>query len=547
LTGAVAAEPTVQPMSIFGAVLTVVWDAELETPNVNGIVGYPVLGIVCTVPDDAETIGTLKLGADDHGLVAAVAVTVWTEDNVTVPDETATSDVPPDEATMTSGAEVRAIRPDEAETIGMLNPGAELHGLVAAVAVTVWTDDSVTVPDDSAVRNVPPDVATMTSGALLRLTSVDAEIVPARIVTPNPPEVVTGAMPEDVPTRLNIGVLLRLTAVEAEMVPATMVTFRPPEVVTVAAPPEVPTMLIAVEPDAAPPRIVTPRPPEVVTGATPSEVPTMLTYGAEERLTAVEAEIVPPTMVTDSPPEVVTGATPDDVPTRLKYGVELRLTAVEAEMLPPRMVTPRPPDVVAGITPEDVPTILTVVVPEIWTRPDDAETTEMLNAGALLHGFVAAVAVTVGVPEIWTRPDETETTGILKPGADDQGFVPSVAVTDPEICTSPDEALTIGTLKPGAEDQGLVAAVAVTVPEVIARSAVPPEEATITSGAEDSVIRPELRLARRPAEVVTGATAVEAAAPTTRTCRCWDDETWKLSMFWPDVPGAGGTLTKGIT
>jgi hypothetical protein len=135
----------------------------------------------------------------------------------------------------------------------------------------------------------------------------------------------------------------------------------------------------------------------------------------------------------------------------------------------------------------------------------------------------------------------------LKPGADDQGFVPAVAVTDPEIWTRPDEALTIGTLKLGAEDHGLVAAVAVTVPEVIARSAVPPEEATITSGAEDSVIRPELRLARRPAEVVTGATAVEAAAPTTRTCRCWDDETWKLSMFWPDVPGAGGTLTKGIT
>jgi hypothetical protein len=72
-------------------------------------------------------------------------------------------------------------------------------------------------------------------------------------------------------------------------------------------------------------------------------------------------------------------------------------------------------------------------------------------------------------------------------------------------------------LKLGAEDQGFVAAVAVTVPDVIARRAVPPEEATMTRGAEDIVIRPDDRLARMPAEVVTGATAVEAAAPTTRT------------------------------
>lgn len=32
-------------------------------------------------------------------------------------------------------------------TTGTLNPGAEDHGLVPAVAVTVCTEDSVTVPD----------------------------------------------------------------------------------------------------------------------------------------------------------------------------------------------------------------------------------------------------------------------------------------------------------------------------------------------------------------------------------------------------------------
>jgi hypothetical protein len=72
-------------------------------------------------------------------------------------------------------------------------------------------------------------------------------------------------------------------------------------------------------------------------------------------------------------------------------------------------------------------------------------------------------------------------------------------------------------LNAGAQDHGFVAAVAVIVPDVIARRAVPPEEATMTSGADDRVTSPELRLASRPAEVVTGATAVEAAAPTIRT------------------------------
>lgn len=80
-------------------------------------------------------------------------------------------------------------RPDEADTNGILKPGAEDHGFVPAVAVTVWTELRVTIPLDRAV-------------AELRLTSVEPA-APARIVTPRPPDVVTGAIPDDVPTRLN--------------------------------------------------------------------------------------------------------------------------------------------------------------------------------------------------------------------------------------------------------------------------------------------------------------------------------------------------------
>ena len=39
----------------------------------------------CTTPEDADTMGTLNDGAEDHGLVAAVAVIVCTELSVTVP------------------------------------------------------------------------------------------------------------------------------------------------------------------------------------------------------------------------------------------------------------------------------------------------------------------------------------------------------------------------------------------------------------------------------------------------------------------------------
>ena len=56
-------------------------------------------------------------------------------------------------------------KPEEALTMGTLNPGALDHGLVAAVAVTVCTLESVTVPDvmvmgPVAVTKRPPEVVT---------------------------------------------------------------------------------------------------------------------------------------------------------------------------------------------------------------------------------------------------------------------------------------------------------------------------------------------------------------------------------------------------
>ena len=62
-------------------------------------------------PDETLTIGTLNPGALDHGLVAAVAVTV--------------------------GVPLIWTNPEDTLTMGTLNPGALLHGFVPAVDVTV--------------------------------------------------------------------------------------------------------------------------------------------------------------------------------------------------------------------------------------------------------------------------------------------------------------------------------------------------------------------------------------------------------------------------
>ena len=49
------------------------------------LVGLTAMALTCTSPDETLTIGTLNPGALDHGFVAAVAVTVGTLESVTVP------------------------------------------------------------------------------------------------------------------------------------------------------------------------------------------------------------------------------------------------------------------------------------------------------------------------------------------------------------------------------------------------------------------------------------------------------------------------------
>jgi hypothetical protein len=222
--------PKFQPSRSAGAVVAVRSELDDEALKINESEGCAVDGTVPTTPDDALTVGTLNEGALDHGFVAAVAVTVWTLESVTMPE---VRNVPP--LIWTS--------PDDAETMGRLKPGAEDHGFVAAVAVTVWTLLSVMVPDEMAMA------------------------------------------------------LDRLTTVEPAPEPATMVTSTPPEVVTVAAPPEEPTIWICVEPEPDPARMVTPKPPDVVTGAIPDDVPTRLKKGV------LESVKVP--LVTDTSPDVI--------------------------------------------------------------------------------------------------------------------------------------------------------------------------------------------------------------------------------------------------
>lgn len=93
---------------------------------------------ICTNPDDTLTIGRLKLGALDHGFVAAVVVTVGTLDRLNTV-ERVTGIVPPDEATMTKGAELSVTVPELSD--------------VALLKVNVWTLLSVTIPDDRAAAD----------------------------------------------------------------------------------------------------------------------------------------------------------------------------------------------------------------------------------------------------------------------------------------------------------------------------------------------------------------------------------------------------------
>jgi hypothetical protein len=128
--------------------------------------------------------------------------------------------------------------PLEALTTGTLKLGAEDHGFVAAVEVTV--------PDEIAIAE-------------------DSVIVPD-VTDTRPLDTVTISPADDVTVAIAVLVPVILTAVDPAPAPETMVTERPPEVVTGAMPPDVPTRWTSVDPAPAPANIVTPRPPDVVTG-----------------------------------------------------------------------------------------------------------------------------------------------------------------------------------------------------------------------------------------------------------------------------------------
>lgn len=143
---------------------------------------------------------------------------------LTVPGDMPLTSNAPEEVTMAptplEPVTMACTRPEDAFTTGMLKPGALDHGLVAAVAVTVGTLDRLNTVE-SVTGIVPPDVATITNGALLSVTvpllsegmllSTTVQLLDAIAVTSWPPEVVTGPTAEEVPMMLTPGVLLKVT------------------------------------------------------------------------------------------------------------------------------------------------------------------------------------------------------------------------------------------------------------------------------------------------------------------------------------------------
>jgi len=99
-----------------------------------------------------------------------------------------------------------------------------------------------------------------------------------------------------------------------------------------------------------------------------------------------------------------------------------------------------------------------VGVPEIWTRPELADTIGTLNPGALLQGFVPAVAVTVWTELRVTIPEERDVAeeSVTVP---DVTVVGPVEVTVPETVTEPDTGTVcvMATLNPPVEETGAIA------------------------------------------------------------------------------------------
>ena len=165
--------------------------------------------------------------------------------------------------------------------------------------------------------------------------------------------------------------------------------------------------------------------------------------------------------------------------------------------------------------------------------------------------------LTVGAEERLTTVDRV--TGMVPPedatmtnGAEERVTVPELKDVALDRLTTVDRVTGIvppddATMTRGAEDK-------VTVPELRAaaedRVTVPLDSDVgldrvtipeLKAGMLESVMVPDEILAKTPPLEVTGATAVDAPSPSTNACRCWDEETMKLSMFCPEDPGAGGT------
>lgn len=161
-------------------------------------------------PLEALTMGTLKPGALLHGLVAAVAVTVGTDDRLNTV-ESVTGIVPPDDATITSGALLSVTMPLESD-VGLLSTTVGLLDSVNTPleTFTVGALEKVTMPllrlvgDDSTTVGLLLSVTVPLDSERMRLVTVTAVLIFVTVtavvaalglvsVTPRPPLLVTPA------------------------------------------------------------------------------------------------------------------------------------------------------------------------------------------------------------------------------------------------------------------------------------------------------------------------------------------------------------------
>ena len=202
----------------------------MKTVTVPAIVMGPDVR-VCTNPLDALTIGTLNEGADDHGFVAAVAVTVGTDDRLNTV-ERVTGIVPPDDATMTKGA-LESVTVPELSDVALLRVIVP-DVIVVAVLTTVQLLLGETMPLLSDLIRYPDDAVSTVGLPLICTSPLDA------LRTTRVPDVSTSTGPLESVLTCVLG-LVTVTAVDGLVtVTAVVGTFwfdratrTPPELVTV--------------------------------------------------------------------------------------------------------------------------------------------------------------------------------------------------------------------------------------------------------------------------------------------------------------------------